>query len=188
VMVENPDPFRFKNPANPAESVSWYDARAFAWRMSFFGKHKYRLPSEAEWEYAARAGTTTVRFWGDKAEDGCAYANMRDQTLVKTLYGFDEAIIGCTDGFAYPAPVGSYKPNQFGLFDMLGNVSQWTEDCYGDYADAPNDGRPAEPENCKNRVVRGSSWNGKPWFTRSASRDYYLPVNRNDVTGFRLAR
>lgn len=188
VMVENPDPFRFKNPNNPAESVSWYDARAFAWRMSFFGKRKYRLPSEAEWEYAARAGTTTARFWGDKAEDGCAYANMRDQTLVKTLYGFDEAIIACEDGFAYPAPVGSFKPNKFGLFDMLGNVAQWTEDCYGDYANAPDDGRAAETENCKNRVVRGSSWNGKPWFTRSASRDYYPPVNRNDVTGFRLAR
>ena len=188
VMVENPDPFRFKNPRNPVEQVSWYDARAFAWRMSFFGKHKYRLPSEAEWEYAARAGTTTVRFWGDKAEDGCAYANMRDQTLVKTLYGFDEAIIACEDGFAYPAPVGSFKPNNFGLYDMLGNVAQWTEDCYGDYANAPNDGRPAEAEHCANRVVRGSSWNGKPWFTRSASRDYYMPVNRNDVTGFRLAR
>ncbi len=188
VMVENPDPFRFKDPRNPVESVSWYDARAFAWRMSFFGKHKYRLPSEAEWEYAARAGTTTIRFWGDKAEDGCGYANMRDQTLVKMLYGFDEAIIACEDGFAYPAPVGSYKPNKFGLFDMLGNVAQWTEDCYGDYANAPDDGRAAEAENCKNRVVRGSSWNGKPWFTRSASRDYYAPVNRNDVTGFRLAR
>ncbi|MGB6541654.1 MAG: SUMF1/EgtB/PvdO family nonheme iron enzyme [Xanthobacteraceae bacterium] len=188
VMVENPDPFRFKNPRNPVESVSWYDARAFAWRMSFFGKHKYRLPSEAEWEYAARAGTTTVRFWGDAAKDGCAYANMRDQTLVKTLYGFDEAIIACEDGFAYPAPVGSFKPNPFGLYDMLGNVAQWTADCYGDYANAPNDGRAEESEGCANRVVRGSSWNGKPWFTRSASRDYYMPVNRNDVTGFRLAR
>lgn len=187
VMVENPDPFRFKDPRNPAESVSWYDARAFAWRMSFFGKHKYRLLTEAEWEYAERAGTTTVRFWGDKAEDGCAYANMRDQTLVRTIYGFDEAIVACEDGFAHPAPVGSFKPNKFGLFDMLGNVSQWTEDCYGDYADAPHDGRAAEAENCKSRVVRGSSWNGKPWFTRSASRDYYAPVNRNDVTGFRLA-
>jgi formylglycine-generating enzyme required for sulfatase activity len=188
VMVENPDPFRFKDPRNPVESTSWYDARAFAWRMSFFGKHKYRLPSEAEWEYAARAGTTTIRFWGDKAEDGCGYANMRDQTLVKMIYGFDEAIIACEDGFAYPAPVGSFKPNKFGLFDMLGNVAQWTEDCYGDYANAPDDGRASEAENCKNRVVRGSSWNGKPWFTRSASRDYYPPVNRNDVTGFRLAR
>jgi formylglycine-generating enzyme required for sulfatase activity len=188
VMVENPDPFRFKNPQNPVESVSWYDARDFAWRMSVFGRHKYRLPSEAEWEYAARAGRTTVRFWGDKVEDGCAYANMRDQTLVKQLYGFDEAIIACDDGYAYPAPVGSFKPNQFGLYDMLGNIAQWTEDCYGDYANAPRDGAAAEADNCANRVVRGSSWNGKPWFTRSASRDYYMPVNRNDVTGFRLAR
>ncbi len=188
VMVENPDPFRFKNPRNPVEFMNWYDARSFAWRMSFFGKHKYRLPSEAEWEYAARAGTTTVRYWGDKAEDGCAYANMRDLTLVKTLYGFDEAIIGCEDRFAYPAPVGSFKPNPFGLYDMLGNIAQWTQDCYGDYANAPNDGGAAESENCTQRIVRGSSWNGKPWFMRAASRDYYPAVNRNDTTGFRLAR
>ena len=188
VMVENADPFRFKNPNNPVEFVNWYDARSFVWRMRLFGKHNYRLPSEAEWEYAARAGTTTVRYWGDKAEGGCGYANMRDLTLVNTIYGFDEAIIKCEDGFAYPAPVGSFKPNAFGLYDMLGNIAQWTQDCYGDYANAPTDGRAAESENCTQRVVRGSSWNGKPWFTRTAARDYYPPVNRNDVVGFRLAR
>jgi formylglycine-generating enzyme required for sulfatase activity len=189
VMVENPSPFRFKNPQNPVEFVSWYDARAFAWRMSFFGTHKYRLPSEAEFEYAARAGTKTARFWGDKAEDGCAYANMRDQTLVNTLFGFDEAIIECEDGFNYPTAVGSLKPNPFGLYDILGNVAEWVEDCYGDYDnDKKRDGSAVEAPNCENRVVRGGSWVGKPRFMRSAARDYYPPVNRNDVVGFRLVR
>lgn len=192
VMVENPNPFRFKDtkdvPHRPVEFVSWYDARAFAWRMSFFGKHKYRLPSEAEFEYAARGGTTTARFWGDKAEDGCAYANMRDQTLVSKLFGFDEAIVACPDGFENTAPVGSLKPNPFGLYDIMGNVAEWLEDCYGDYDKAPKDGSAAEAPNCENRVVRGSSWVGKPRFMRSAARDYYPPINRNDVVGFRLAR
>ena len=189
VMVENPDPSRFKNPRNPVEFVNWYDARSFAWRMSFFGRHKYRLPTEAEYEYAERGGSTTARFWSDKAEDGCAYANMRDQTLVKKVYGFDEAIIACEDGFAYPAPVGSFKPNGFKLYDMLGNIAEWTEDCFlEDYDKTPKDGHAAEAENCQYRVVRGSSWNGKPWFMRSAARDFYPPVNRNDVVGFRLAR
>lgn len=188
VMVENPDPSRFKGNRNPVEMISWDDAKAFAGRMSFFGSHRYRLPSEAEWEYAARAGTTTARFWGEKIEDGCAYANMRDQTYKNKYYNVGEAIVGCEDGHAETAPVGSYKSNGFGLFDMLGNVFQWTEDCYGPYADAPSDGRAAEAKTCKARVVRGGSWTSKPWFTRTGSRDYYAPVNRNDVVGMRLVR
>jgi formylglycine-generating enzyme required for sulfatase activity len=96
--------------------------------------------------------------------------------------------VECEDGHAETAPVGSYKPNPFGLFDMLGNVFQWTEDCFGDYAKAPADGSAAEAEDCKSRVIRGGSWTSRPRFTRSASRDTYAPENRNDVVGFRLAR
>ena len=188
VMVENADPSRFKGNRNPVEMVSWHDAQAFAWRMRFFGKYRYRLPSEAEWEYAARAGTTTARFWGDKIEEGCGYANMRDLTYKNKYFNVGESIVSCEDGYVETAPVGSFKPNSFGLFDMLGNVFQWTEDCYGDYANAPSDGRAADAPNCKNRIVRGGSWTAKPWFTRSGSRDYYAPVNRNDVVGFRLAK
>jgi formylglycine-generating enzyme required for sulfatase activity len=188
VMVENPDPSRFKGERNPVEMVSWGDARAFVWRMRVFGKYHYRLPSEAEWEYAARGGTTTARFWGDKAEDGCSFANMRDLTYKKKYFNVDESLVECEDGHAETAPVGSYKPNPFGLFDMLGNVFQWTEDCFGDYAKAPADGSAAEAEDCKSRVIRGGSWTSRPRFTRSASRDTYAPENRNDVVGFRLAR
>jgi formylglycine-generating enzyme required for sulfatase activity len=188
VMVENPDPARFKGNRNPVEMVNWDDARAFIWRMRFFGKHNYRLPSEAEWEYAARAGTTTTWFWGDKLEDGCAYANVRDLTYKNKYFNVDEAIINCADGHVETAQVGSLKPNQFGLSDMIGNVFQWTQDCFGNYADAPLDGSAAEAKNCASRVVRGGSWTARPRFTRSGSRDTYPPVNRNDVVGFRVAR
>ena len=188
VMVENPDPARFKGDRHPVEMVSWDDARSFVWRMRFFGKHNYRLPTEAEWEYAARAGTTTTWFWGNKLEDGCPYANIRDLTYKTKHFDVDEAIVGCEDGFDETAPGGSLQPNPFGLFDMIGNVFQWMEDCYGDYANAPTDGSAAESDNCKNRIIRGGSWTAKPRFTRSGSRDYYSPGNRNDVVGFRLAR
>jgi formylglycine-generating enzyme required for sulfatase activity len=188
VMVENPDPARFKGDDNPVEMVSWNDARSFLWRMRTFGKYRYRLPTEAEWEYAARAGTTTAWFWGDKVEDGCAYANLRDLTYKSKHFDVDEAIVNCADGQDQTAPVGSFKPNQFGLYDMAGNVFQWTEDCFGDYAKAPSNGTAAEAENCADRVVRGGSWTSRPRFTRSASRDIYAPVNRNDVVGFRLAK
>jgi len=188
VMIENPDPSRWKGDRNPVDQVSWDDARAFIWRMRTFGSHNYRLPSEAEWEYAARAGTTTARFWGDKPEDGCAYSNMRDLTLDKEVDGIEEGLVNCHDGHAYPAPVGSYKPNAFGLYDMIGNIAQWTEDCFGDYAKAPHDGSAAESDHCDQRVDRGGSWVEKPWYTRSGSRDYYASSNRNDRTGFRLAR
>ncbi len=188
VMVEYRDSARFKGDRRPIEMVSWVDAQAFLRRMNFFGTRKYRLPTEAEWEYAARAGTKTARYWGERAEDGCAYANMRDQTLTKNVFGIDENIVGCEDGHIHTAPVGSLKPNPFGLHDMLGNIAQWTQDCYGDYASAPADGRPAEAEACKDRVVRGGSWVGRPRFARSGSRDHYPAINRNDVVGFRLAR
>jgi len=188
VMVENPDPSRFKGEDNPVEMVSWNDARSFVWRMRLFGKDQYRLPTEAEWEYAARAGTTTAWFWGGKVEDGCTYANLRDLTYKSKHFDVDEAIIDCADGYDETAPVGSFKPNQFGLYDMAGNVFQWTEDCFGDYAKAPSDGTAAEAANCAYRVVRGGSWTSRPRFTRSASRDIYAPVNRNDVVGLRLAK
>jgi len=84
--------------------------------------------------------------------------------------------------------VVAYKPNHNGLYDMIGNVFQWTQDCFGDYANAPTDGSAAETAGCQSRVVRGGSWTSRPRFTRSGSRDTYPPVNRNDVVGFRLAR
>jgi formylglycine-generating enzyme required for sulfatase activity len=91
--------------------------------MNFFGHHHYRLPSEAEWEYAARAGTATARYWGERAEDGCAYENIAHLSLKNPPP--DSIVANCDDGQAYTAPVGSYKPNPWGIYDILGNVAEW---------------------------------------------------------------
>ncbi len=116
---------------HPAVCVSWRDAQAYvAWLSAETGE-RYRLPSEAEWERAARAGTETQRYWGDGEADQCAYENGRTGGPGGR----------CEDGMTYTAPVGSYAANGFGLFDLLGNVREWVEDCWhDDYAGAPDDG------------------------------------------------
>ncbi|MDR3528246.1 MAG: formylglycine-generating enzyme family protein [Rhizomicrobium sp.] len=171
----------------PASCISWKDAQAYiAWLNQEVRKARpalgnrpgpYRLPSEAEWEYAARAGTTTARWWGDEIGRGNANCN------------------GC--GSAYDFHVlsnaESFKANAFGLYGMLGNVWQWTEDCWHKgYLGAPADSRPWREQNCKQHVLRGGSWDNVPLFVRSAARvsgsgdgsefDY------STLAGFRVAR
>jgi formylglycine-generating enzyme required for sulfatase activity len=172
----------------PVESVSWDETQTFTWLMNVFGRRHYRLPSEAEWEYAARAGTTTARYWGERAEDGCAYENMADQTWKKVRP--DWFVVNCDDGQALTAPVGSYKPNPWGLYDILGNVAEWVEDCYvGDYTkEAPKDGSAFTAEDCTQRVVRGGAWYFGPQYLRAASRLVYSPGFRDSFVGFRLGR
>jgi formylglycine-generating enzyme required for sulfatase activity len=136
------------------------------------GQH-YRLLSESEWEYAARAGTTTAYPWGDEIGTGNADC------------------IGCGsqwDG-KQTSPVGSFKPNSFGLYDMQGNVYQWVEDCYHDsYRDAPTDGSANTTGDCSRRVVRGGAWARSPNELRSAYRHWGATNIRIDNQGFRLAR
>ncbi len=188
VFPNNADPSYFKgDPRRPVETVTWNDAQRFVSLMSLFGQHRYRLPSEAEWEYAARAGTTTSRYWGDNIDDGCAYENLADQSLKKVLP--DAIGVNCDDGYAPPAPVGSFKPNPFGLYDILGNVAEWVEDCYVDnYRKAPIDGSAVMATPCPARVARGGSWQSFARITRAAYRDVNAPVNHNLNIGFRLAR
>jgi formylglycine-generating enzyme required for sulfatase activity len=110
---------------HPVVCVSWTDATAYVeWLSQQTGK-QYRLPTEAEWEYAARAGTETTRYWGNEPDEACRYANVHDRTSKKEN-GFGWTHHNCTDGYAKTAPVGSFKPNDLGLFDMLGNVWEWT--------------------------------------------------------------
>jgi len=193
----NPAPSHFNGDDRlPVESVSWNEAQWFVRLMSFFGRHHYRLPSEAEWEYAARAGTETARYWGERAEDGCAYENMADLSLKKVAPDVPwmsgaaaiSVFVNCDDGSATTAPVGSFKPNPFGLHDILGNVAEWVADCYVDnYRHAPKDGSIVMTSDCPSHMIRGGAWNYEPRYQRAAYRDDFAP-GRNSSIGFRLAR
>ncbi len=163
---------------HPVVNVSWDDAQAYvAWLSRTTGK-SYRLPTEAEWEYAARAGTTTARYWGDSAAQQCLYANG------------DDATAKCSDGYSNTSPVGHFRPNAFGLYDMLGNALQWVQDCYEayGYGGAFSDGSAHETASCSSRVLRGGSWIYGPRRLRAGYRFWSEPGNRNDLIGFRVAR
>ncbi|HTV31327.1 MAG TPA: SUMF1/EgtB/PvdO family nonheme iron enzyme [Xanthobacteraceae bacterium] len=157
----------------PVINVSWVEAQQYvAWLSKLTGK-PYRLLTEAEWEYAARAGTTTTYPWGDEIGVGNADC------------------AGCGSQWDGPSPVGSFKPNAFGLYDMVGNVWQWVLDCYhDDYTGAPTDGSAWTSGDCSpvERVVRGGAWNNAPRPLRSAVRFFHTPVSRLGNVGFRIAR
>jgi formylglycine-generating enzyme required for sulfatase activity len=169
VMGNNPS--SFKGDRRPVDSVSWEDAEAFIAKLNRMTGRRYRLPTEAEWEYAARsggrkekwAGTSDKSQLGDYAWDG---DNSGEETHV----------------------VGTKRPNELGLYDMSGNVREWVEDRYGDvwYEESPRD-NPRGPQKGSARVLRGGSWRGDPWGARAAYRGWYDPAIRNNYFGFRLA-
>lgn len=172
---------------HPVVCVSWEDARAYVkWLSGKTGKH-YRLLTEAEWEYATRANTVTARYWRDPVQQACEFANVADQQAKRQYPGW--SAFDCDDRFAETAPVGSYKPNGFGLHDMLGNVWEWVEDCWNEsYAGAPNDGSAWLSGNCTKRVLRGGSWSNTSEILRSAFRNGHVTANRNYFNnGFRIA-
>ena len=171
----------------PVINVSWEDAVAYAaWLSKMTGK-SYRLPTEAEWEYAARAGSEAARFWGDDAKQACQYANGADRRLRQAGYGGE--IHDCDDGYVYTAEVGSFKANNLGLQDMMGNVWEWVQDSWhGDYRDAPADGSAWQEAGGGPRVLRGGSWYNEPRGLRSAARSRYAPRDRDYNVGFRLVR
>jgi formylglycine-generating enzyme len=174
---------------HPVTCVSWDDAITYVqWLSQKMGK-EYRLPSEAEWEYAARAGTNTYRYWGDDGDLSCAYANVADNTALFKIRGSRDWVVAkCSDGYVNTAPVGSFKPNRFGLFDMLGNVWQWTQDCGNkNYIGAPTDGSAWTTGNCSQRIARGGSWWYVPSSVRSASRAYGTTEWQTEDFGFRVA-
>ena len=173
--------------SHPVLCVSWNDARAYAqWLSKKTGK-RYRLPTESEWEYAARAGSVAARYWGDDPVQACRFANVADQSRFQT-WGFGQKH-ECADGHYFTAPAGGYAPNRFGLYDMLGNAWEWTEDCWNaSYAGAPADGSAWLAGDCAQRVCRGGSWSTVPRFARSAARNKNTADHRDNLTGFRLAR
>ncbi len=168
-----PGDYGWGRGSRPVVDVSWEDAKSYVSWLSGETGEVYRLPSESEWEYAARSGTVTKYSWGNEIGqnrancDGCGSRWDDEQT----------------------APVGSFGPNEFGLHDMHGNVWEWVEDCGNDsYDGAPSDGAAWASGDCAKRVLRGGSWSGTPRLLRSAVRNRYTSSIRNYFIGFRVAR
>ncbi len=183
----------FRNPGyeqtddDPVVCVSWDDAQAYVKWLSRKTGATYRLLSESEWEYAARAGSQTRFSFGDADSQLCDVGNGLDNTAAAKFPWLTGN--SCTDGYAYTAPVGSFAANDFALYDMHGNVWEWAEDCYHDsYRNAPLDEASWTTGDCKYRVVRGGGSGGFPPILRSANRLRYSPNGRYDYLGFRVAR
>ena len=198
--VTNEDYARFveataaTTPANEADSrnrqpkshVSWDDAVAYVRWLSSETGARYRLPSEAEWEYAARAGTSGKYHFPDDESQFCRFGNHLDSS-VPVVAGLSRAT-SCSDGVGKgTAEVGRYLPNDFGLYDMHGNVAEWIRDCWnGSYLGAPTDGSAWESGDCSYRAVRGGSWRTR--MVAAASRPSGKRQARYDSIGFRVAR
>lgn len=167
----------------PALCVNWADANAYAdWLSRKSGAH-YRLLTEAEWEYAARGGTRTARWWGDENASICGRVNGGDKAYAAAMPADKTANLACSDGFAFTSPVDHFAPNPFGLHDMLGNAWQWVADCF---APVPG-GAQAEAE-CKSRSIRGGSWHNSVATQRPATRFSLPPQMRSSSLGFRVMR
>jgi formylglycine-generating enzyme required for sulfatase activity len=159
-------------PDRPVVNVTWTDVQAFIARLNRLGHGRFRLPTEAEWEYAARGGTATTYPWG--------------ATMVKERAN----CVGCNDPTRRQAvEVGQYPANGFGLYDMAGNAAEWVADCWSDsYRTTPRDGSAFNAPGCRERVLRGGSFNNDPRYLRSAARFKYEADVRFYTNGFRVVR
>ena len=172
---------------HPVVHVSWNDAQAFlAWLSRREGK-RYRLPTEAEWEYACRAGTTSRYVFGDDPEGLAAVGNLADGTLKERYPNWEWATIAARDGYVHTAPVRHYQPNAWGLYDMCGNVWEWCSDGYDPayYKQSPGDDPPGGAQTTS-RVRRGGGWTALPSSARSAYRNGSAPGYRRSALGFRV--
>lgn len=175
-------------PDHPVTQVSWEQARQYtAWLSQRTGK-SYRLPSEAEWEYAARAGSAQQFTWGNFDAMACPHANTFDRTGLRRFPSWNWSV-ACDDGFAETAPVGSYPPNAWGVYDMVGNVWEWVADCWhNSYDGAPDSSAAWISEGCNKRVNRGGGWGNHPRSARVSNRDGDNAGAHSDGLGFRVAR
>ena len=174
---------------HPVVCVNWDDAKAYVGWLSEETDEEYRLLSESEWEYVARARTKTARYWGESESGQCRYANGGDEALKRRDSDWKWPTASCDDGYARTSPVGRYEANGFGLHDVLGNVWEWVEDCWNEsYTGAPSDGSAWKSGDCDRRVLRGGSWLNLPRFLRSAYRIRLSSGYRTLNYGFRVAR
>jgi formylglycine-generating enzyme required for sulfatase activity len=172
---------------HPVTCVSWNDAKAYLQWLGQKTQRAYRLLSDSEWEYVARARVETSRIWGDDLTSACDSANVADLSSEQHYNGWE--VHKCRDEYIHTAPVGSFKSNGFGLYDMLGNVFEWVEDCWNDnYLWAPMDGSAWIEGDCRHRVLRGGSWFSMPRYVRLAFRNRFDPDYRSSSFGFRVAR
>ena len=187
--------FTWKNPGftqtddHPVVIVSWNDAKKFCEWLSRKDGQTYGLPTEAQWEYACKAGTNTLWSNGDDPESVSKIGNIADGTLKAKIPSFKS--IDAKDGYAFTAPVGKFAVNPFGLYDMHGNALEWCEDVYDAKAYEKRSGTTMDPQQASGseyRVLRGGSWYSEPLGTRSALRIRFTPDIRNDGTGFRISR
>ncbi len=170
----------------PMHYVSWSEAAAYTDWLSQQTGQKYRLPTEAEWEYVTRAGTDTDYWFGDDPTRLCEFANLADASAKRIFR--DWSVIGCDDGFGKLAPVGSFAPNPFGVHDLLGNVSEWVQECgMPPYADASEDGTVVNRgQSCDTHGIRGGAWDSQPEALRSTRRAF--TGSRGDDHGIRLVK
>jgi formylglycine-generating enzyme required for sulfatase activity len=181
----------FQTDRHPVVCVNVDDAHAYVRWLSSKTAKSYRLLSEAEWEYAARAGTSGPHYWSGGPADQCLYANATDLAS-KARHPELTDFAPCNDGYPQTSPVGHFRPNAFGLYDMLGDALVWVEDCYqNSYEGAPSDGRSrmqcAGPMSDQN-IMRGGGWDSGPAWVRAAGRDVEHPWTRADTFGIRIAR
>jgi formylglycine-generating enzyme required for sulfatase activity len=187
----------YRNPgfsqadSHPVVCVNKEDAMSYVkWLNSKITGTTYRLLSEAEWEFVARATTKTPYFFGDDQSELCANGNGLDETAKKTFPNLPMA--PCSDGYVFTSPVGSFSANRFGLHDVHGNAWEWAADCWHEtYAGAPNDGSAwmgADGGECTKHVLRGGSWDNDPRDLRSAVRNWLNAGSRYNSFGFRVAR
>lgn len=181
----------------PVVCVTWPDAKAYtAWLAKTTGK-PYRLLTEAEWEYVAHGGTQSTFTWGEDEARACEFGNVFDESAAKGPRAATEGpgaagrdIVACNDGYPEVAPVGRFKPNVYGVYDMLGNVWEWAEDCSLElYPAAPADGSAVQvPEVCEKRAVRGGGWRSRLSRHRPTFRGRDAEPTASNIFGLRVAR
>ncbi len=182
-----PSDYGWGRGKRPVIGVSWEDAIDYVEWLSEQTGQKYRLPTEAEWEYAARAGTERIRYWGNDPDLACSYANVYDKS--KKGNDFAATPHNCKDGYVKTAPVGHFKPNAFGLFDMLGNVWEWTCSQYErKYSGQEKKCIRKRDDDINHVVQRGGGWDSEAARIRSAFREMGSPSYSYEYVGFRLVR